>query len=213
MNSILLPCTPTEIGMGVVIGSDDLSEALDWLFNSRDRRSYDRRFEDDIYIKLDGSGLKPTSASSLLEQKESEAIVSLNRVRNDERLSKGFTLTKETELKVYVVGEADKDELFDHGWITDASTGERVFESKYRYSDYAGGAKKNFKMKEKISLPAGSYVVNYRSDDSHSYDRWNSLPPDDPQFWGISVFTTSKGGQANVVAFREPKTMTPTGFH
>jgi len=39
-----------------------------------------------------------------------------------------------------------------------------------------------------ITLPAGDYVLRYRSDGSHSYNDWNSDPPDDPESWGIAVF-------------------------
>jgi len=39
-----------------------------------------------------------------------------------------------------------------------------------------------------VKLPAGSYVLHYRSDGSHSFDDWNDDEPDDPESWGITVF-------------------------
>jgi CubicO group peptidase (beta-lactamase class C family) len=38
-----------------------------------------------------------------------------------------------------------------------------------------------------ITLPAGNYRLRYKSDDSHAFGRWNSLPPD-INFWGIAVY-------------------------
>ena len=49
-------------------------------------------------------------------------------------------------------------------------------------------ARKNRSVESTIRLPAGAYVLRYRSDGSHSYSDWNSDPPDDPESWGISVF-------------------------
>ena len=41
-------------------------------------------------------------------------------------------------------------------------------------------------------MPKGDYTLYYISDDSHSFDEWNVLPPYDPQFWGISIWTDQK---------------------
>jgi hypothetical protein len=40
---------------------------------------------------------------------------------------------------------------------------------------------------EVITLPAGNYKLRYKTDDSHAFDHWNSLPPD-VNFWGIAIF-------------------------
>ena len=42
-----------------------------------------------------------------------------------------------------------------------------------------------------IKLNKGCYVLRYRSDDSHSYGKWNDLPPIDSTLWGIQVFDLS----------------------
>jgi hypothetical protein len=41
-----------------------------------------------------------------------------------------------------------------------------------------------------IKLPAGTYVLRYNSDGSHSSVDWNDGAPDDPESWGITVFRT-----------------------
>ena len=43
-----------------------------------------------------------------------------------------------------------------------------------------------------ITLPAGNYVLRYRSDGTHSYNDWNTDPPDDPESWGIAVFRLAR---------------------
>ena len=42
-------------------------------------------------------------------------------------------------------------------------------------------------MNELIALRPRNYKLPYKSDDSHSFDRWNALPPD-INFWGIAVY-------------------------
>jgi hypothetical protein len=37
-------------------------------------------------------------------------------------------------------------------------------------------------------LDKGEYKLRYRSDDSHSHNRWNDDPPDDQHYWGITLF-------------------------
>ena len=186
---------------------DGLGDTMDWLFGSRNREYFRRSAQDELFITLESSALKQEDANAFLEKKTADAIVSFVKTRDDERLSKGFTLTGSTELEVYALGEGSDGEMFDYAWIMDANTRERVFEMDYRDSRFAGGARKNLKVKEKITLPAGSYLVNYSSDDSHSFERWNSLPPDDIQYWGISVWAS--GNKGNVVAYQEPKTLKP----
>lgn len=46
---------------------------------------------------------------------------------------------------------------------------------------------KNRQVDEVVTLPAGNYKLPYKSDDSHSFDHWNALPPD-ISFWGMAVY-------------------------
>jgi hypothetical protein len=45
-------------------------------------------------------------------------------------------------------------------------------------------------------------LVRYQSDDSHSFDEWNVLPPNDPQYWGIVVSLNNENDKKNVIPFR-----------
>ena len=106
---------------------------------------------------------------------------------DDENARASFQLPGRTRLRVYALGEGHDGEMFDYGWIENRS-GEKVWEMKYAETDPGGGAEKNRVFEGVITLPAGSYVLRYRSDGSHSHADWNDEPPDDPESWGISVF-------------------------
>jgi hypothetical protein len=115
-------------------------------------------------------------------------IVEIVRVGDDEHRSASFTLKKETKVHVYALGERSGDgRMADHGWIVDANTREKVWRMDERRSVHAGGASKNRLVDEIISLPAGSYTVHYQTDDSHSYEDWNSGKPFDDERWGITL--------------------------
>ena len=68
-----------------------------------------------------------------------------------------------------------------------SGTGKIVWEMKEPETTHAGGAGKNRKVDFVITLPAGKYKLRYKADDSHSFDNWNSLPPD-YNFWGIALY-------------------------
>jgi len=142
-----------------------------------------------FYISVRGSGKRYTEdeVQQLHDAYNQTAILSLTALRDDVYERKGMTLEKPMELQVYAVGEAKDDGTFDYGWIMNAQTREIVWKMNYRDSEHAGGAEKNRMVNEVVSLPAGKYVVFVVTDDSHSYDNWNSAPPYDPMFWGLSI--------------------------
>lgn len=65
-------------------------------------------------------------------------------------------------MRVFSIGEGQGDEMFDYGWIED-DKGSRVWEMQ------------------------GNYKLRYKTDDSHAFDHWNSLPPD-INCLGIAVY-------------------------
>ena len=78
--------------------------------------------------------------------------------------------------------------MVDYGWIENAKSGEVVWEMTYGMTFHAGGARKNRVVNTTILLDKGEYRLRYVSDDSHSYNDWNSDPPDDPTMWGITLY-------------------------
>jgi hypothetical protein len=119
----------------------------------------------------------------------SAALAELIPMGNDERARETFSLAAETKLRVYALGEGRDGEMFDYGVIED-SNGRTVWRMKFAETEPAGGSDKNRMFDGVITLRAGTYVLRYSSDGSHSYNDWNDDPPDDPDSWGIAVFPT-----------------------
>ena len=117
----------------------------------------------------------------------SPVIAQIVQVLDDEDKSVAFNLTGSQEVRIFAIGEGQAGEMFDYGWIENTDKGVPVWEMKEPKTTHAGGAGKNRKIDLVITLPAGNYKLRYRSDDSHAFGRWNSLPPD-INFWGIAIY-------------------------
>jgi hypothetical protein len=122
------------------------------------------------------------------DQKDKSILARIVRVGDDERKRKNFTLDKDSEVRIYAIGEGRDGEMFDYGWIEDAKSDRTVWEMTYRMTEPAGGAEKNRRYEGTMTLKAGEYILRYRSDGSHSFEDWNDDPPSDPINWGITVF-------------------------
>ena len=114
-------------------------------------------------------------------------IAQIVQVLDKEDKTVAFSLAKSQDVRIFAIGEGQGGEMFDYGWIEDVDKGSRVWEMQESKTAHAGGAGKNRKVDVVITLPAGNYKSRYKSDDSHAFDHWNSLPPD-INFWGIAVY-------------------------
>ncbi len=130
-------------------------------------------------------------------------IAELTRLREDDHRTHGFTLSQPTDVRVYAVGEGTKHGMADYGWIMNARTRQKVWAMDYERTEPAGGAGKNRLADEVIHLEAGSYIVAFVTDDSHSYRDWNSAPPNYPERWGISLFGGEGFDRGVVSDYRE----------
>jgi len=99
-----------------------------------------------------------------------------------------FTVARESDVRIYALGEGVDREMVDYGWIEDARTRRTVWEMTYRVTEPAGGAAKNRRFDGKIHLAAGEYTLRYQTDGSHAFGEWNANPPDDPASWGITLY-------------------------
>lgn len=184
-------------------------EVMNEIFNSRDKEKFRRSIQEDLYVEVKAPAAKTIQPDDLLREQTKGAILYFVKARDNEKFEQGFTLNGDTKLRIYSIGEGGKDETFDYLWIYDAATHKRVFEMNYRNTSFAGGAKKNLMVHEEIELPAGSYLASYSTDGSHSYEKWNALPPDDPLFWGVMLTPSSARDRQNVLPYNPPKTVTP----
>lgn len=116
------------------------------------------------------------------------AVAQIVGVADDADKTVEFTLTEEKQIRIFAAGEGQSGQMYDYGWIENAETGKPVWEMKEPETTHAGGAGKNRKVDTVITLAAGKYRLRYKSDDSHSFDNWNALPPD-INFWGIALYT------------------------
>lgn len=128
--------------------------------------------------------LKPLPAELL----KKTPIAQIVRVADLEDKTVEFTLTRAESVRIFAIGEGIGGQMFDYGWIENAETGKPVWEMKDSETTHAGGAEKNRKVDKVVTLPPGRYRLRYKADDSHSFDNWNSLPPD-INFWGIALYT------------------------
>lgn len=134
------------------------------------------------------------------EPKTASPIVDLTKVRDHETVSQGLKVKSDVELRVLCLGEGN-DSMVDYGWIINANTRERVWKMDRDDTDYAGGAKKNRKISEVITLKKGDYLVYYTTDGSHAYREWNSSPPREGDLWGISIWATNEKDLDKVETF------------
>ncbi|SHN12789.1 serine hydrolase [Chitinophaga sp. CF418] len=120
-------------------------------------------------------------------------VAGIGEVGINRELSRPFTLSRPVKLRIYGVGEncsGDGSSWCDYGWITDHN-GKIVWQMQGQPASPAGGALKNQKVDQVITLPAGSYILHYKSDAGHAYNNWDSLPPD-LFFWGILILDATK---------------------
>ncbi len=120
-----------------------------------------------------------------------QTLVSLIGVGDDELVSEGFTLRRPMEVRIYAIGEGVERDMVDYAWIVDVGTRRRVWTMRYEDTEHAGGAEKNRLFDGTVRLEAGSYLVYYASDGSHSARDWNDAPPAESRYWGVSVFPSS----------------------
>lgn len=195
--------------------TDDSHSREDW--NSKP--PYDP-FNYGVSIIARSEADKPAVSVSDYNFEKNNIIVQLTRVRDDEFVQAGFTLKEESRLHVYAIGEGhgsvrvrvmgkelyeNEDEgLADYGWIINAKTRERVWDMNRSNTTHAGGAHKNRLADVFITLPAGSYIVFYQTDDSHAYNDWNDDKPFDAESYGITVMGAGENfNMKNVSKFEE----------
>lgn len=137
------------------------------------------------------------------KKSKKQEIISLTRVGDSDFKSEGFSLTKSTDLVIYSLGEGRDRRMYDYGWITHAETGQTVWEMHYSDTKFAGGSDKNRLYEGTISLEPGNYLVNYKTDGSHSYDDWNDDPPYNRSKWGITLSLVNNADAKNLSKYRE----------
>ena len=141
-------------------------------------------------ITVMGAGEKwdPSIVGKYTDERNRNIIAQIIRPGDNVDAAKPFTLDKTTRIRIYAIGEGMGREMDDYGWIEDARTKTVVWEMTYRMTFHAGGDRKNRMVNTTVMLERGNYILRFKSDDSHSFGDWNSDPPDDQQYWGITLY-------------------------
>lgn len=194
----------TNVRMGEPPGF--LARVFNAIFGSRRTDLLDEIEMERLYLSVSGSSrdLREIDYKRLFETLQKDAVVSINRTGDSQDIKRAFRLTKATKIRVYTLGEAIRRNLDDYAWIQDVQNFKMIFVMDRKNKKNAGGALKNILYDREITFPAGQYVVFYSTDNSHSYPEFNSLPPYDPLFWGITLWTVSPEDRQNAELIEEP---------
>lgn len=170
-----------------------------------DKKRYSHTYRDQLKLTVSGAGSDMTEANpiELVNRQGKNAIISILRSPNESRIQKAFALAKKINVRIYAVGEGRRETTYDYAWIDDIVNNKRIWTMNERDIKAAGGADKNILVDEVITLPAGKYLVHYTTDASHSYEGWNSLPPDDPQSWGITIRPVNENELADATPIQD----------
>ena len=130
-------------------------------------------------------------------------VIAFAQVGDDEEHSRSFSVLDTATVVLYALGEiTGPDNGYDLARLERLeSSGEAMtlWEMSWEGSVHAGGARKNRKETEFLRLEPGEYRLHYESDGSHSYESWNSRPPDYPERWGVAMFSVESQGSAIVL--------------
>ena len=170
---------------------DDLGDLFrNWTGHKSDRKS-DRNYERELrqcYVNVLSEDLTRHEIETFEVTGEiPDALLQMNAMGDDEYVKKGFELKRDTRLRVYALAEIPSKTAMDRAWIVNADTHERVWETTHRNTDPAGGGSKNRYFDDEVEFAAGRYILYYATDDSHSWEYFNTRPPFDPINWGVSL--------------------------
>jgi hypothetical protein len=120
---------------------------------------------------------------------DAATFVALTDVGDSQAVSRGFTLTRPMDVRIYAIGEGRDGKMFDYGWIVNANGHRRVWDMPYDDTEPAGGAAKNRLVDRVVHFEKGDYTVYYVTDGSHSAEKWNASAPPDGRRWGITLLS------------------------
>ena len=113
-------------------------------------------------------------------RKTNSPASSITNVGDDANMSKEFVLRNDAKVIIYSIGKGlPQWSMVDYG-VLEAENGDTLWNGgDFEKSFHVGGGLKNRINVELLDLKAGRYKLKYRSDDSHSVESYNDLPPQD----------------------------------
>lgn len=114
--------------------------------------------------------------------------VRLAPLGNREFARRRFHVTDKTHVDLHAVGEGYPGKpLVDRSWLMEVTTRKVLWAMESKDATDAGGARKNREQRARIELEPGDYELVAITDDSHSAEAWNDLPPTAPNAWGVTL--------------------------
>lgn len=144
---------------------------------------------------LSMTGSNPMNFVEVDPWAQSQPIIDLTGIGDDEFREVQFALTEPASLIVFAVGEiSSKGALYDYAWIENRTTHQTRWEMSREKSQHAGGDNTNRTETAFLDLDVGLYSLYYKSDESHSAERWRKSTPQHPERWGVTVFPMDPDG-------------------
>jgi len=163
-----------------------------------------------LAVSADADVIQPVTADALSARFARGSLFRFDQT-GDDATREGFFRVEETaRVRIYALGEGmRRAEMVDYAWLANASTGERIWFMQPREAREGGGHPKNLAIDETLRLAPGLYQLVYVTDDSHAFGTWNMPPPDDPYFWGVTLWPASVGDRRRIHVARERDVPSP----
>jgi len=114
-----------------------------------------------------------------------DAIAGILEIGNSQDITREFEIDQPIPVLVTVLGEGNKDQLFDRGWIEKDGADNAVWQMDFTMTRHAEGGYDNRIQCSLLTLSPGKYRLRYVSDATHSYDNWSFEAPKCKELWGI----------------------------
>lgn len=131
----------------------------------------------------------PTQLVTELEKLIStdQKVALIEKVTDNQKISVPLEIKTAGNYWIISVGEFFISERADYGWIENVNKDTVWVMGTSDQTRHAGGHFKNRIEIGAVTLQPGKYTLNYHSDDSHSYGKWNEKPPTQTSLYGIAV--------------------------
>jgi signal transduction histidine kinase/ligand-binding sensor domain-containing protein len=146
----------------------------------------------------------PTQLVNELEKliSTNQKVVAIEKVTDNQDLSEPLEIQVAGTYWIMAVGEIDGTSRGDFGWILNEKKDTVWLMGDFDHTFHAGGNFKNRIEISSVTLQPGKYTMNYHSDDSHSYDKWNEEPPSQTSLYGIALIKSQ--GENQFQSFQTP---------
>ncbi|HSU27233.1 MAG TPA: two-component regulator propeller domain-containing protein, partial [Chitinophagaceae bacterium] len=115
-----------------------------------------------------------------------QPLISFSKIGDYESKEDWVSIKDTARIMIICMGE-EFSLPADYGWLEDAA-GKKIWQVEDARSVAAGGDIKNRLQVTILKLQPGKYKLSYRSDESHSWNKWNARPPMKPDWWGVHIF-------------------------